>query len=120
MVSAAARHFAPHEFQTFGLRRAAMGWVAHWLAFGGSEGYCAKWELNYLEARRPGPRIRRSNSPQSARFHHFALGPGHFSPEDFHDPLREFPEVRRRLREVYEERRDRRKFAVIARAAWGG
>jgi SpoVK/Ycf46/Vps4 family AAA+-type ATPase len=40
-------------------------------------------------------------------------GPGIFYLKDFHDPLREFPEVRRRLRDVYEECRDQRKFVVI-------
>jgi SpoVK/Ycf46/Vps4 family AAA+-type ATPase len=36
-----------------------------------------------------------------------------FHLKDFHEPLRESPEIRRRLRDVYESCRDRRKFAVI-------
>jgi SpoVK/Ycf46/Vps4 family AAA+-type ATPase len=40
-------------------------------------------------------------------------GPGIFHLKDFHEPLREFPEIRRRLRDVYESCRDQRKFVVI-------
>jgi hypothetical protein len=36
-----------------------------------------------------------------------------FHLKDFHEPLREFPEVRRRLRDLYESCRDQRKFVVI-------
>src|SRR5579872_4619266 len=36
-----------------------------------------------------------------------------FHLKDFHEPLRESPEVRRRLRDVYESCRDQRKFVVI-------
>ncbi len=39
--------------------------------------------------------------------------PGIFHLKDFHEPLRESPEIRRRLRDVYESCRDRRKFVVI-------
>jgi SpoVK/Ycf46/Vps4 family AAA+-type ATPase len=39
--------------------------------------------------------------------------PAIFHLKDFHDPLRESAEVRRRLRDVYESCRDRRKFVVI-------
>ena len=36
-----------------------------------------------------------------------------FHLKDFHEPLREYPEVRRRLRDVYSSCLDRRKFVVI-------
>ena len=38
---------------------------------------------------------------------------GIFHLKDFHEPLRESPEVRRRLRDLYESGLDRRKFVVI-------
>src|SRR5580704_6663946 len=38
---------------------------------------------------------------------------GIFHLKDFHEPLRESPEIRRRLRDVYESCRDQRKFVVI-------
>ena len=41
-------------------------------------------------------------------------GPGIFHLKDFHEPLRESPEIRRRLRDVYESCLDRRKFVVIS------
>jgi len=40
-------------------------------------------------------------------------GPALFHLKDFHEPLRESAEVRRRLRDVYESCRDQRKFVVI-------
>jgi AAA+ superfamily predicted ATPase len=40
-------------------------------------------------------------------------GPGIFHLKDFHEPLRESPEIRRRLRDVYESCLDQRKFVVI-------
>ena len=36
-----------------------------------------------------------------------------FHLKDFHEPLRESPEIRRRLRDVYQSCFDRRKFVVI-------
>ena len=39
--------------------------------------------------------------------------PGIFHLKDFHEPLRESPEIRRRLRDVYETCLDRQKFVVI-------
>ena len=41
-------------------------------------------------------------------------GPGIFHLKDFHEPLRESPEIRRRLRDLYESCRDQRKFVVIS------
>ena len=40
-------------------------------------------------------------------------GAGIFHLKDFHEPLRESPEVRRRLRDIYESCLDRQKFVVI-------
>jgi hypothetical protein len=42
--------------------------------------------------------------------------PGIFHLKDFHEPLRDSAEVRRRLRDVYEDCLDRRKFVVITSA----
>ena len=39
--------------------------------------------------------------------------PAIFHLKDFHEPLRESAEIRRRLRDIYESCRDRRKFVVI-------
>ena len=39
---------------------------------------------------------------------------GIFHLKDFHEPLRESPEIRRRLRDLYESCRDQRKFVVIS------
>ena len=36
-----------------------------------------------------------------------------FHLKDFHEPLRESPEIRRRLRDIYENCLDQRKFVVI-------
>jgi SpoVK/Ycf46/Vps4 family AAA+-type ATPase len=40
-------------------------------------------------------------------------GPAIFHLKDFHEPLRESPEIRRRLRDIYESCRDQRKYVVI-------
>ena len=40
-------------------------------------------------------------------------GPGIFHLKDFHEPLRDSPEIRRRLRDVYESCLDQQKFVVI-------
>lgn len=40
-------------------------------------------------------------------------GPAIFHLKDFHEPLRDSPEIRRRLRDVYENCLDQRKFVVI-------
>ncbi len=37
-----------------------------------------------------------------------------FHLKDFHEPLRESPEIRRRLRDLYESCRDQRKYVVIS------
>ncbi len=43
-------------------------------------------------------------------------GPAIFHLKDFHEPLRETPEIRRRLRDVYERCLDRGKFVIITAA----
>ena len=43
-------------------------------------------------------------------------GAGIFHLKDFHEPLRESPDIRRRLRDVYESCLDQRKFVVITSA----
>ena len=40
-------------------------------------------------------------------------GPAIFHLKDFHEPLRESAEIRRRLRDIYEDCRDQRKYVVI-------
>jgi SpoVK/Ycf46/Vps4 family AAA+-type ATPase len=40
-------------------------------------------------------------------------GPGIFHLKDFHEPMRESPEIRRRLRDVYQNCIDQRKFVVV-------
>ena len=40
-------------------------------------------------------------------------GPGIFHLKDFHEPMRESPEIRRGLRDLYESCRDQQKFVVI-------
>jgi ATPase family associated with various cellular activities (AAA) len=42
--------------------------------------------------------------------------PAIFHLKDFHEPMREFPEIRRRLRDLYELCLDQRKFVVISSA----
>ena len=59
------------------------------------------------------PRRWNRNPARIARLHHCLPGPGIFHLKDFHEPLRESPEIRRRLRDVYESCLDRRKFVVI-------
>ena len=44
-------------------------------------------------------------------------GPAIFHLKDFHEPLRESAEIRRRLRDLYESCQDRRKYTVITSAA---
>lgn len=41
-------------------------------------------------------------------------GPGIFHLKDFHEPLRDSPEVRRRIRDVYESSRGQHKYVVIS------
>jgi len=56
-----------------------------------------------------------STSPRAALdFIAAQTGPAIFHLKDFHEPLRESPEVRRRLRDLYESCRDQRKFVVIS------
>ena len=54
-----------------------------------------------------------SASARCARFHLPHQNPAIFHLKDFHEPLRESPEIRRRLRDVYRKLPDRQKFVVI-------
>jgi SpoVK/Ycf46/Vps4 family AAA+-type ATPase len=54
-----------------------------------------------------------AESPRGALDFIIGAGPGIFHLKDFHEPLRESPEIRRRLRDVYESCVDRGKFTVI-------
>ena len=57
---------------------------------------------------------RHAGSARRAGFHRRALqAPAIFHLKDFHEPLRESAEIRRRLRDVYESCRGQRKFVVI-------
>ena len=53
------------------------------------------------------------SAPRGSGFHRRAPGAAIFHLKDFHEPLRESPEIRRRLRDVYESCLDQRKFVVI-------
>jgi hypothetical protein len=56
-----------------------------------------------------------SESPRAALdFIAAHAGSAIFHLKDFHEPLRAFPEVRRRIRDVYESSRGRRKYVVIS------
>ncbi len=65
-----------------------------------------------MRVRRPSQaRIRRAAFLDFIAAHPEA---GIFHLKDFHEPLRESPEIRRRLRDLYESCRDQRKFVVIS------
>jgi len=66
------------------------------------------------EAARGGSAEPDTHSPRAALDFIAAFeGPGIFHLKDFHEPLRDSPEIRRRLRDVYEACLDRGKFVVI-------
>ena len=84
---------------------------------------CARWPCGSLRSRRPfghgaspkacaamaPSRARHRIAPRRPRFHRRAPRPPRiFHLKDFHEPLRESPEVRRRLRDVYESCLDQR------------
>ena len=55
-----------------------------------------------------------ARSARRAGFHRSRTrAPAIFHLKDFHEPLRDSPEIRRRLRDVYESCLDKRKFVVI-------
>src|SRR5579864_281450 len=56
-----------------------------------------------------------TETPRGALDHIIAAkGPAIFHLKDFHEPLRDSPEIRRRLRDVYASCIDRKKFVVIS------
>jgi SpoVK/Ycf46/Vps4 family AAA+-type ATPase len=57
--------------------------------------------------------IEGTQSPRGVLNHIMEAGPGIFHLKDFHEPLRESSEIRRRLRDVYESGLDRQKYVVI-------
>ena len=67
--------------------------------------------------RRPGEIASSTDSPRAALDFILAHeGASIFHLKDFHEPLRESPEIRRRLRDVHEAWLDQRKFVVITSA----
>jgi len=76
------------------------------------------WTWSLTEGmRREGEAAASTESPRAAL--DFILehqGGAIFHLKDFHEPLRESPEIRRRLRDVYEAGLDQRKFVVITAA----
>ncbi|MBS1872340.1 MAG: AAA family ATPase [Acidobacteria bacterium] len=72
------------------------------------------WSLTEGFASQDGVRESGTGDPRKALdFVVAAQGPAIFHLKDLHEPLRDHPEIRRRLRDVYDACRDRRKFAVI-------
>jgi len=75
------------------------------------------WTWSLTEQMHQGPNAPEpeTQSPRAALdFIDAHPGPAIFHLKDFHDPLRESPEIRRRLRDVYETCLGRRKFIVIS------
>src|SRR5579884_3810213 len=59
------------------------------------------------------PQPGTENARKALDFIVAANGPAIFHLEDFHEPLRASPEIRRRLRDVYESCLDQKKYVVI-------
>src|SRR5579863_9348224 len=72
------------------------------------------WSLTEGMRRDGGAPVAGTESPRGALDFILDAAPGIFHLKDFHEPLRESPEIRRRLRDVYESSLDRRKFVVIS------
>ena len=72
------------------------------------------WTWSLTEGMRRGATAPCTESPRAALDFILAhQGAAIFHLKDFHEPLRESPEIRRRLRDVYESCLDQRKFVVI-------
>jgi SpoVK/Ycf46/Vps4 family AAA+-type ATPase len=73
------------------------------------------WTWSLTEGMRSdgGAPVAGTESPRGALDFIMGAGPGIFHLKDFHEPLRESSEIRRRLRDVYETCLDRHKFVVI-------
>ena len=63
--------------------------------------------------RRPARGGGHARPSRRARFHCGHTGAAIFHLKDFHEPLRDSAEIRRRLRDIYESCLDKRKFVVI-------
>ena len=89
------------------LREVALGWptpIPVW-----------SWSLTEGMHRDDGVKQPGTESPRAALDFILAhKGPGIFHLQDFHEPLRESPEIRRRLRDVYQSCLDQDKFTVIS------
>src|SRR5271156_1992412 len=74
------------------------------------------WTWSLTEGmRRGGETAPPTESPRAALdFIDAHQGPAIFHLKDFHEPLRESPEIRRRLRDLHQSCRDRFKFTVIS------
>src|ERR1700733_11587037 len=82
---------------------------------GGSLRALPIWTWSLTEGMRSdgGAPVVGTESPRGALDFILGSGPGIFHLKDFHEPLRESSEIRRRLRDVYESCLDQRKFVVI-------
>jgi SpoVK/Ycf46/Vps4 family AAA+-type ATPase len=72
------------------------------------------WSLTEGMRREGGEAVAGSLDPRAALdFIAAHKEPAIFQLKDFHEPLRDFPDIRRRLRDIYESCRDQGKFVVI-------
>jgi SpoVK/Ycf46/Vps4 family AAA+-type ATPase len=74
------------------------------------------WSLTEGIRADDGALVEGTEGPREALDYILAAGPGIFHLKDFHEPLRDSAEVRRRLRDVYDGCLDRRKFVLITSA----
>ncbi len=71
------------------------------------------WSLTEGMRDENGALVEGTESPRGVLNYIIQAGPGIFHLKDFHEPLRDSSEIRRRLRDVYESCLDRNKFVVI-------
>jgi hypothetical protein len=71
------------------------------------------WSLTEGMRAENGATVEGTEGPRGVLNYIVQAGPGVFHLKDFHEPLRESSEIRRRLRDVYESCLDRHKFVVI-------
>jgi SpoVK/Ycf46/Vps4 family AAA+-type ATPase len=72
------------------------------------------WSLTEGMRAENGALVEGTQSPRGILNYIIQAAPGIFHLKDFHEPLRESSEIRRRLRDVYESCLDQRKFVVIS------
>jgi SpoVK/Ycf46/Vps4 family AAA+-type ATPase len=72
------------------------------------------WSLTEGMRTENGAPVEGTESPRGVLNYIIQAGPGIFHLKDFHEPLRESSEIRRRLRDVYESCLDQHKFVVIS------